>query len=111
MPIVKLCGYFTRVDKFEQYYFKFCDKEYDTQNTAYKIFQLKKIGGDNPIFKDIFIAKKKRNKHILFYDKEKKMVEQKDLLGTLVEVELSFRRYNFSDKYGWALDLMSVTAI
>lgn len=111
MPIVKLCGYLTRIDKFQQYYFKLCDEEYDTQNTKYKIFQLNKMGGDSPISRDVFVTKTKKNRYPTFYNKEKNMVESKDLLGTLVEVELSFRKYNFNDKYGWSLDLLSATAI
>lgn len=111
MPIVKLCGYLTRIDKFDQYYFKLCDDDYDTQNTKYKIFQLTKMGGDNPISGDIFIAKTKKNRLPIFYDREKKMVSSQDLIGSIVVAELSFRKYNFSDKYGWSLDLVSATTI
>ena len=109
MPIVKLCGYFTRIDNYDQYYIKLCDKDYDTQNTRHKLFQLKKFGGDNPIYDDVVVLKEKKNKPPFFFNKEKKIVDAKELIGSIVEVTCSFRRYNFSDKYGWVLDVLEIS--
>ena len=109
MHRVKLCGYLTQKDKFKQYHIKYCDDFDDKQNTKYKLRQLKKTGGTNPVKPGKFIVKTKSTP--VFYDTEKNMVESEKIMGSLVEVEANFRHYSFKNKYGWSLDLISCRAI
>jgi len=108
MPTVKLCGYLTNIDQFNQFRIKFCDPQDDKQNTKYKLLQLRKTGGDNPIRDDHFIIKSKKMANA-FQDDEP--IEPKKLIGSLVEVTAEFRRYSFGEKFGWSLYLKSIKAI
>ena len=113
MPKVKLCGYLTQIDNFNQLHIKFCDPFDDKQNTQYKLGQLKKTGGDNPIKENKFIVKCKGGVHNAYQcnGTTDEPVEAKKLIGSLVEITSEYRRYNFEGKFGWSLHLTMVKNI
>ncbi len=118
MPVVKLCGYLVQVDKFKQYHIRFCDDRglstdriIDTQNTQYKLRQLIKSGGDNPVHEDKFVVKTKKKSNVVIQSKEKKDCAIEKIMGSLVEVTAAYRRYSFGNKFGWSLDIISICAV
>lgn len=108
MPIVKLCGYLTQIDKFNQFHIKFCDDRDDKKNTQYKLFQLRKTGGDNPVKENKFVVKSKKSAPAF---EENVPVEAKKLIGSLVEVTCKFQRYSFDGNFGWSLHLQSIKTV